>query len=87
VATELEVDHVDLVARTGERPPQRDMANAFQQATNVRGAFDVTAKPPPGAGLLLDDRRQSGWTIAMVGGQLRRAGAEAVIPLTLATLM
>ena len=87
VAAELGVAHLDLLARTEDRPPQREMANAFQQAANVRGAFAVTGTPPPGAGVLLDDRRLSGWTLAMVGGQLRRAGAEAVVPLALATLM
>jgi len=56
-----------------------------QQAANVRGAFRVAGRPPAGAGVLLDDRRGSGWTLAMVGGQLRKAGAERVIPLTLAT--
>jgi ATP-dependent DNA helicase RecQ len=62
------------------------MANATQQAANVRGAFKVIATPPRGLGVLLDDRRHSGWTLAMVGGQLRRAGAEAVVPLALATV-
>ena len=38
---------VALVARTGPRPPQREMANAVQQAANVRGAFRVIATPPP----------------------------------------
>ena len=71
--------------RTEPRPPQAEMANAVQQAANVRGAFRVTGTPPPGAGVLLDDRRGSGWTLAMVGGQLRKAGAERVIPLALAT--
>ena len=76
-----------LVARTGKRPPQREMANAVQQAANVRGAFAVAQAPPPGsAGVLLDDRRSSGWTLAMVGGQLRRAGAGAVVPVALATI-
>ena len=83
---ELSVPHVRLVARVAERPPQREMANAAQQAANVRGAFRVIAKPPPGVGVLLDDRRISGWTLAMVGGQLRRAGAERVLPVALATL-
>jgi ATP-dependent DNA helicase RecQ len=86
VAGELGVQHVDLVARREPRPPQREMANAAQQAANVRGAFAVTAKPPAGAGALLDDRRHSGWTLAMVGGQLRRAGAERIVPLALGTL-
>ena len=86
LAAQLGVEHLSLVARTEERPPQREMANAVQQVANVRGAFRVTAPPPPGVGVLLDDRRLSGWTLAMVGGQLRRAGAEAVVPVALATL-
>ena len=86
LAAELGVPQVDLVKRTEDRPPQREMANAAQQAANVRGAFAVIAPPPPGTGVLLDDRRSSGWTLAMVGGQLRRAGAERVIPLALGTL-
>jgi ATP-dependent DNA helicase RecQ len=61
--------------------------HAVQQAENVRGAFKIIAAPPPGLGVLLDDRRSSGWTLAMVGGQLRRAGAQRVIPLVLATLI
>jgi ATP-dependent DNA helicase RecQ len=86
LAAELGVPHVALVTRTEDRPPQREMANATQQAANVRGAFKVIATPPPGIGVLLDDRRNSGWTLAMVGGQLRRAGAQRVVPLALGTL-
>ncbi len=86
VAASLGVPFVPLVERACARPPQREMANAAQQAANVRGAFRVVATPPPGPGALLDDRRMSGWTLAMVGGQLRRAGAERVVPLALATL-
>jgi ATP-dependent DNA helicase RecQ len=86
VAAELTIPYVDLLTRTEARPPQRDMANAVQQAANVRGAFAVTAAPPPGTGILLDDRRSSGWTLAMVGGQLRKKGSERVVPLVLATL-
>ena len=86
LATELGVPHVELVTRTEDRPSQLDMANAVQQAENVRGAFKIIATPPPGTGVLLDDRRNSGWTLAMVGGQLRLAGAQRVIPLALGTL-
>ncbi len=86
LADALAVPFVGLVTRVSERPPQREMANAAQQAANVRGAFRVAGAPPPGLGVLLDDRRISGWTLAMVGGQLRRAGAERVLPLALATL-
>jgi ATP-dependent DNA helicase RecQ len=86
LAAELGVPYVDLVRRTEDRPPQREMANAAQQAANVRSAFAVIAPPPPGTGVLLDDRRSSGWTLAMVGGQLRRAGAERVVPLAMGSL-
>ena len=86
LAGELGVPYLELVRRTKDRPPQREMANAVQQAANVRGAFAVLGTPPPGTGILLDDRRNSGWTLAMVGGQLRRAGADRVVPLALGTL-
>jgi ATP-dependent DNA helicase RecQ len=86
LGSELGVPHVEIVTRTKDRPPQRDMANAAQQAANVRGAFKIVATPPRGTGVLVDDRRNSGWTLATVGGQLRLAGAERVIPLVLGTL-
>jgi ATP-dependent DNA helicase RecQ len=86
LAAELGVPHLELLTRSEDRPPQREMANAVQQAANVRGAFAVISTPPPGTGVLLDDRRSSGWTLAMVGGQLRRAGAERIVPLALGTL-
>jgi ATP-dependent DNA helicase RecQ len=86
LAAELGVPCVSLLERTQARAPQRQMANAVQQAANVRGAFRVTGTPPPGTGVLLDDRRSSGWTLAMVGGQLRLAGAERIVPLALGTL-
>jgi ATP-dependent DNA helicase RecQ len=87
LADSFAVPHVRLLARVDERPSQREMANAAQQVANVRGAFRVVATPPPGTGVLLDDRRHSGWTLSMVGGQLRRAGAERIVPVALATLL
>ena len=85
LAAELGVEHLTLVARKAERPPQREMANAVQQVANVRGAFAVTSDPPKGPCLLVDDLRHSGWTQAMTGGQLRRRGAGEVYPLVLTT--
>jgi ATP-dependent DNA helicase RecQ len=86
VAGVLGIPCLELVARREPRPPQREMANAVQQVANVRGAFRIAGRPPAGPGLLLDDRRHSGWTLAMVGGQLRGAGAERVVPLALGTV-
>jgi ATP-dependent DNA helicase RecQ len=85
LAERLQLPFLDVLARTGPRPPQREMANAATQAANVRGAFAVTGAVPATPGLLVDDVRQSGWTLAMVAGQLRRRGAGAVHPLVLAT--
>ncbi|WP_205697316.1 RecQ family ATP-dependent DNA helicase [Conexibacter sp. SYSU D00693] len=84
VASRLGVDSAAAVERVEDRPAQRAMANAATQAANVRGAFRVVASPPPGPGVLLDDLRGSGWTLAMVGGQLRRAGGGPVVPVALA---
>jgi ATP-dependent DNA helicase RecQ len=86
LGTTLGVPYVELVARREQRPPQQEMANAVQQAANVRGAFSVVGTPPAGTGVLLDDTRSSGWTLAMVGGQLRRAGATRIVPVALGTL-
>ncbi len=85
LAAALGLPFQDVLERTREGPPQREMANAVQQVANVRGAFAVTAAPPGGPGLLVDDVRFSGWTLAMVAGQLRRRGASAVYPLALST--
>jgi ATP-dependent DNA helicase RecQ len=86
VAGALGIPCLQVIARRAPRPPQREMANAVQQVANVRGAFTVACRPPAGTGLLLDDRRNSGWTPAMIGGQLRNAGADRVVPVALATV-
>src|SRR3954466_4495795 len=84
LAAALGLPYVDLLERTGDNPPQREMANSAQQVANVRGQFRVAAAPPPGEpGLLVDDVRYSGWTLAMVGGQLRAKGAGPIHPLVL----
>jgi ATP-dependent DNA helicase RecQ len=74
-----------VLERVGSNPPQREMANSAQQVANVRGEFAVVGALPPEACLLVDDIRFSGWTLAMVAGQLRRRGAGPVHPLALST--
>ena len=74
-----------VLERADDRPPQREMANSAQQVANVRGAFRVAGELPPGACLLVDDVRFSGWTLAMTRGSCAARGAPAVFPLALAT--
>src|SRR4051812_40368890 len=85
LAERLGLPFAPVLERVGDAPPQREMANSQQQVANVRGQFAVAGTLPAGACLLVDDVRFSGWTQAMVGGQLRRRGAAAVYPLALAT--
>jgi ATP-dependent DNA helicase RecQ len=83
LAAALGLPYVPVLERVGDNPPQREMENSPQQVTNVRGQFRVSAAVPPEPVLLVDDVRYSGWTLAMVGGQLRMKGAGAVLPLVL----
>jgi ATP-dependent DNA helicase RecQ len=85
LALALGLPYHQVLERVGDNPPQREMTNSVQQVANVRGEFAVTHVPPPEPCLLVDDVRFSGWTLAMVAGQLRRKGAGAVFPLALST--
>jgi ATP-dependent DNA helicase RecQ len=85
LAQAVGLQYADALDRAADRRPQREMANSAQQVANVRGAFRIVEPLPPGACLLVDDLRFSGWTLAMVAGQLRRHGVPAVYPLALAT--
>jgi ATP-dependent DNA helicase RecQ len=83
LAEKLGLPYAPALERVAARPPQREMANSAQQVANVRGAFAVNGELPAGACLLVDDVRFSGWTLAMLAGQLRRRGATAVYPFAL----
>ncbi len=85
VAAALGLPYVPAVERAREAPPQREMENSAQQVANVRGAFAVAGDPPAEPCLLVDDIRFSGWTLAMVAGQLRRRGSGPVHPFALST--
>jgi ATP-dependent DNA helicase RecQ len=85
LAERLGLPYAPVLERVGDAPPQREMANSQQQVANVRGQFAVTGERPEGPCLLVDDIRFSGWTLAMVGGQLRGRGGGPVYPLALST--
>jgi ATP-dependent DNA helicase RecQ len=73
-----------LVARVRrEAPAQAGLANSIQQCRNVHDAFTITGEAPAGGVLLIDDARRSGWTLTVVGAELRAAGAGPVHPFVL----
>ncbi|MFD6969314.1 RecQ family ATP-dependent DNA helicase [Streptomyces sp. NPDC059979] len=68
-------------------------AAASNSAQRVRGLHQALTVPPAlaatlaeaaGPVLLVDDRAESGWTLAVAARLLRRAGAKGVFPLVLA---
>ncbi|MFI1993159.1 RecQ family ATP-dependent DNA helicase [Actinoplanes sp. NPDC020271] len=91
-------EHIAQVGRLpllGALPPVPSGEAGFRgnSAQRVRALHDAFSVPPqvraeieeaPGPLLLVDDLVDSGWTMALAGRVLRKAGAEAVLPLALA---
>jgi len=66
-------------------PPGAGAANSAQRVAAVARRSALRADLPAGARVLLvDDRVVTGWTLTIAARALRQAGAEAVLPLTLA---
>ena len=60
--------------------------NSAQRVAAVGRRFDLQADVPPDSRVLLvDDLTVTGWTLTIAARAIRRAGAAAVLPLTLAT--
>lgn len=74
----------DVVRRTRDTRPQKEMENSAQQLRNVYGAFTVVSPVPTAPVLLVDDVVDSRWTLTVIGALLRDAGVEAVHPFALA---
>ena len=72
-------------ARGGDVPQLFPALSGLLSYLIVSGQFAAAGELPPGPCLLVDDVRFSGWTLAMLAGQLRRRGAPAVYPLALTT--
>lgn len=64
--------------------PQKEMENSAQQLLNIRDAFEVEDRVPRGPVLLVDDIRDSGWTLTVIGQVLLEAGSGPVYPFVLA---
>ena len=74
-------------ARARRRPPAaaRDDQLRRSRSPTCAARSRSSGAVPPARCLLVDDVRFSGWTLAMVAGQLRRKGSGAVYPLALST--
>ena len=66
--------------------PGQGAANSAQRVAAVRRryALDVPEGLPAGPVLLVDDLVVTGWTLTLAAPTCARAGATAVLPLTLA---
>jgi ATP-dependent DNA helicase RecQ len=68
-----------------EVEPERGAVNSAQRVAAVARRFALRADLAPGARVLLvDDLVGTGWTLTLAAKALREAGADAVLPLTLA---
>jgi ATP-dependent DNA helicase RecQ len=84
LAAALRVSFRPAVSKVRDTPRQRDMANGWQQAHNLDGAFAVDEEQVlPGPVLLVDDIVDSRWSLTIVAALLRRAGAGEVFSLAL----
>jgi ATP-dependent DNA helicase RecQ len=68
-------------------PPSRAGVNSAHRLSSVvdRLRLEQSSALPGRRVLLLDDRTDTGWTLAVAARLLRQAGAEAVYPLVLAS--
>ena len=74
-------------ARAGDPGPRGNSAQrvrALHDAFLVTGELSAALSGADGPILLVDDTVDSGWTMALAGRALRRAGAPAVLPFALA---
>ncbi|KQY98736.1 recombinase RecQ [Microbacterium sp. Root53] len=74
----------DLAADPAAPAGRPDGNSAFRVA-DVHGRFDASGLAlPDGPVLLVDDLADSRWTLTLAARELRRAGAESVLPFALA---
>ena len=85
LAAVLGLPFVDCVRKRGSTQSPKGMENSYQQAHNLRDAFEVENHRARSAPVLLvDDMVDSRWTFTVVTAHLRLAGAGQVFPLALA---
>ncbi|NTW42156.1 MAG: hypothetical protein HGA44_20145, partial [Cellulomonadaceae bacterium] len=90
-ARHLGVPLVGWIGPDDGAPPGRHDVNSAQRLAGVAQRLSLELSDAAAAGLpgrtvlLVDDRHDSGWTMTIAARLLRQAGADAVLPFTLAT--
>jgi ATP-dependent DNA helicase RecQ len=84
IADALGLPFRNVVRKTGENQPQKQLVNSAQQCRNVWNAFDIVSEMSADPVLLVDDIYDSRWTLTVVGRALRLAGSGPVFPFVLA---
>jgi len=85
LASALGLVYRTALIKVRETKPQKLMANGYQQATNVAGAFKAAGDQVlDGPVFLVDDVVDSRWTMTECGARLREAGSGPVYPVALA---
>lgn len=85
LAAALKLPFRAVIEKTDDRPEQKTMANSTQQARNVDGSLEVSARKLPAEPVLLvDDLVDSRWTLTVGAWLLLSHGSGEVFPLALA---
>lgn len=85
VAKKLNLPFVEAVKKIKQNQAQKMMNNAYYQAKNLDGVFQVEDNIPDKPVLLIDDVIDSGWTVTVASALLRQKGSGEVFPASLAT--
>lgn len=87
LAEQLNLPAVELIEKVRDTAPQKTMENSHSQMSNLNDAFAIrNSQQVTGQRILLvDDLVDSRWTFTIAASLLRRAGAECVLPVALAS--
>ncbi|MFC3495549.1 RecQ family ATP-dependent DNA helicase [Glycomyces rhizosphaerae] len=78
------MEYLGSLGRATDTGSGAHRANSAQRLQQVLHAFTVDFPVPASSVLLVDDVRDSGWSMTLAAMRLREAGAAAVYPLALA---
>ena len=84
-AKKLNLPFVEAIKKIKQNQAQKMMNNAYHQAKNLDGVFEVEDNIPDTPVLLIDDVIDSGWTVTVASALLKQKGSGEVFPASLAT--